>query len=340
MNYRLLIAVVSLIIAISIFLIINDFYPTGAAITNKNLQTIKVGYIPSASATPMFIGINRGYFEDENIKLELVPFESGRYTEETLTRGDVDIVVSVPLEASTFNAFERGVPIYIVGGLGQALPWLSIRKDLWDSGEIREIKDLKGKRVQVSSEGSGNYFGLAYVLKQEGLDIRKDVDLVYLEQAETLAALESKSIDAASLRPPYLTFARTRDLGVLYPNMSKYFKSDKGFQRGVILASSKFMNENSDVLKAFMRAHVKAGKIFEYAYEGIEPYRTEAVKIISNLTGIEEEIVREMEWYYIPKDGKPDIELVKDMHDYYVETGVLENPIDLNKFINLSFLPD
>ncbi len=340
MNYRLLIAVVALIITIPLFLIINDFYPTGVAITNKNLKTIKVGYIPSVSATPMFIGINREYFEDENIKLELVPFTSVRYIEETLIRGDVDIVVSVPLKAGIFNAFERGVHIYMVGGLGQALPWLSIRKDLWDSGEIREIKDLKGKRVQVSSEGSGNYFGLAYVLKQEGLDIKKDIELVYLEQAETLIALESKSIDAASLRPPYLNFARTRGLGVLYPNMSKYFKSDNGFQRGVILTSSKFMNENPDVLRAFMSAHVKAGEIFEYAYEGIEPYRTEAVKIISNLTSIEEETVRKMEWYYIPKDGKPDVELVKEMHDYYVETGVLEHPIDLNKFINLSFLPD
>jgi len=341
MNYRLVIAIILLLFAITGFLIINNnFYPTGAAITDKDIKTIKIGYIPSISATPMFIGINRGYFEDEGIKLELIPFKgSGKYTVEALTRGDIDMAVCVPLSARFFSAFKRRVPIHMVAGMSQALPWLSIRKDLWDSGEIREIKDLEGRRIQVGSEGSGSYFGVAYVLKQEGLDIKKDVDLVYLDQDEALAALESKSIDAASLRPPYLTSARINGLVVLYPYMSKYFKSDKGYQRAVTFASENFMNENPEVLKAFMRIHVKGAKIYNYAYEGIEPYKTEVVEVISNLTSIDEETVRKMEWLYIPEDGKPDVDLIKLMHEYYVETGVLE-PIDLNEFINLSFLLD
>lgn len=336
MQFKLVVATIAIISTVVVaFLIIESFYLN----PNEKQGTIKVGYVPSISAAPMFIGMNRGYFHDEGIELALTEFKKGHYTLEALVRGDIDVAVCVPLSARMFNAFESGVPVYMVAGMSQALPWLSIRKDLWDSKAIREIKDLGGKRIQVGSEGSGSYFGIAYVLKQEEIDIKKDVDLVYLDQDETLAALESKSIDAASLRPPHLTSARMNGLVVLYPNMSEYFRSDKGYQRAVIFASGRFIDESPELLRDFLRAFVDAIKIYNYAYENEEPYRMEVVGIISNLTGIDEETVRIMEWLYMPGDGKPDMELVREMHDYYVETAVLEEPIDLDEFIDLSFLP-
>ncbi len=311
---------------------------TGASVFKGKLKQVKVGYIPSISASPMFVALNRGYFKEEGIELVLTPFRKSKYAVEALARGDIDIIADAPISVLTLNAFERGVPIHIVAGMSQALPWLCIRKDLWDSGEIREIKDLKGRRVHSPSKGGGSYFGLAYVLKQEGLDIEEDLKLVFLGQKEAVAALESKSIDAASLRPPHLTLALERGLIVLYPNMSKYFP-EGGFQRAVVFASGKFMKEQPETLRNFLRALLKGIKIYSYAYQGIEPYKTEVVEVISNLTGVDKEIVSRMEWLYIPEDGRPNIESIRKIHDFYLETGAIETPIDLNEFINLSFLP-
>jgi NitT/TauT family transport system substrate-binding protein len=75
--------------------------------------------------------------------------------------------------------------------------------------DIQRISDLKGKTVAASSPGTSPYFGLAWMLKKNGLSV-KDVKVVNLEpQAAANAFVAGQGgLDAAMTYEPYLSTVR------------------------------------------------------------------------------------------------------------------------------------
>jgi len=76
---------------------------------------------------------------------------------------------------------------------------------------ITKIADLKGKTVAASAPGTAPYFGLAWMLKKNGLSV-KDVKVVNLEpQAAANAMIAGTAgIDAAMTYEPYLGAVRAK----------------------------------------------------------------------------------------------------------------------------------
>ncbi len=76
---------------------------------------------------------------------------------------------------------------------------------------VTKISELKGKTVAASAPGTAPYFGLAWMLKKNGLSI-KDVTVVNLEpQAAANAIVAGTSgIDAAMTYEPYLSAVRAK----------------------------------------------------------------------------------------------------------------------------------
>ena len=76
---------------------------------------------------------------------------------------------------------------------------------------IAKISDLKGKTVAASAPGTAPYFGLAWMLKKNGLST-KDVKIVNLEpQAAANAMIAGTSgLDAAMTYEPYLSAVREK----------------------------------------------------------------------------------------------------------------------------------
>ena len=64
------------------------------------------------------------------------------------------------------------------------------------SSDIKNIADLKGKRVSLGAPGSGTAVTSAALLKTLGIDPEKDIDAVYLNYSETTNALSNRQVDA------------------------------------------------------------------------------------------------------------------------------------------------
>jgi NitT/TauT family transport system substrate-binding protein len=72
---------------------------------------------------------------------------------------------------------------------------------------IAKITDLKGKTVAASAPGTAPYFGLAWILKKNGLTI-KDVNVVNMEPGPAAQAFIAGQNDAAMTYEPYLSAVR------------------------------------------------------------------------------------------------------------------------------------
>src|SRR5215204_5730880 len=120
---------------------------------------------------------------------------------------------------------------------------------------ITKISDLKGKTVAASAPGTAPYFGLAWMLKKNGLSI-KDVKVVNLEpQAAANAFVAGQNdLDAGMTYEPYLSAVRAK------PEAGKIIATtlDYPMVMDTFGCTPKFLAENPKAAKALADGYFDA----------------------------------------------------------------------------------
>lgn len=118
-----------------------------AATPTPKPATVKMGFVPTTGQVGAYVAIDKGYFREQGITMELINFPGSSQAVAPLSTGNLD-VISVPVTTALLNAADRGVEMKIVAGEGQSLPkweyiWVVLRKDLADSGTVKTPADSK-----------------------------------------------------------------------------------------------------------------------------------------------------------------------------------------------------
>jgi len=119
--------------------------------------------------------------------------------------------------------------------------------------DVASIKDLKGKTVAASAPGTSPYFGLAWMLKKNGLSI-KDVTVVNMEPAAAAQAFVTGQNDAAMTYEPYLSTVRAA------PDKGKIIATtlDYPMVMDTFGCTPKFLAENPKAAKALADSYFEA----------------------------------------------------------------------------------
>lgn len=134
---------------------------------------ISIGVVDAASDAALFIAQERGYYKDEGLEASFVELDSGAKMPASLGAGQLDIGGGAA-SAGLYNAVGRGIKIRIVADKGHNVAGagyqaLMVRKDLIDSGAVKSIRDLKGRKVAISAQGSSDASVLNEAMKSVGL---------------------------------------------------------------------------------------------------------------------------------------------------------------------------
>ncbi|NPU69190.1 MULTISPECIES: ABC transporter substrate-binding protein [Bradyrhizobium] len=119
--------------------------------------------------------------------------------------------------------------------------------------DIASIKDLKGKTVAASAPGTSPYFGLAWMLKKNGLTV-KDVTVVNMEPGPAAQAFVAGQNDAAMTYEPYLSTVRAA------PDKGKIIATtlDYPMVMDTFGCTPKFLTENPKAAKALADSYYEA----------------------------------------------------------------------------------
>src|SRR5438093_13556140 len=90
---------------------------TGSAIGQAPATTLRVGLVASVSDAGFFVPMERGYFAEQGLAIEFVPFRSAADMLAPLGAGRLDIGGGA-VSAGRFNATARGVELPIVAEQG------------------------------------------------------------------------------------------------------------------------------------------------------------------------------------------------------------------------------
>jgi NitT/TauT family transport system substrate-binding protein len=163
----------------------------------------------SFASLSVYVANRKGFFAKHGIAPTFVTVASGSAAMQAMLAGSSDMANVAIFEALSAASKGEGVK-YIVGAATGAFGELVVGKNVplpdQASGFQGVMKDLKGKKIGVSSKGSATYYALAYTLQQAGLNPNSDVTIV---PAGTLsaqvAALKSGQLDAFMSQEPVTT---------------------------------------------------------------------------------------------------------------------------------------
>ena len=169
-----------------------------------------------------------------------------------LASGEVNL--SMHFAAPLVLHLEAGDPLVLLAGVHVGC------FELFGRGEVRAIRDLKGKAVAVPELGVGPHLYISIMAAYVGLDPRKDITWVIHPPAESMRLLAEGKIDAYMGFPPEPQQLRAKKIGHVVVNSmmdkpwSQYFCCMVG-------ANREFVRKHPVATKRALRAILKAEDI-------------------------------------------------------------------------------
>ena len=212
----------------------------------SGLKKVRMG---SSSTNVSFLAIytalHRGFFKDEGIDLEIV-FMPANLASAAVLNGDLDYNGAV---TGTIGAAVRGQPMKVLlFTVAKPLLFLMSKKD------IKDIKQLKGKKIAGSSPGGSATLLANQALKQIGLEPGKDVSVLQMSgnAASRYAVLESGIVDASLLSVPENIIAQEKGYHELL-----FLGDIVEFPQNGFGTSEKRIRENPDEVYRMVRATLR-----------------------------------------------------------------------------------
>jgi NitT/TauT family transport system substrate-binding protein len=238
--------------------------------------TVTVGVIPIADVAPLFLGRDKGFFEEENLRVETQFAEGGAVIVPSVVKGDFDFGFSN--NVSLFLAQSENLPLKIVtqgvlGGANDKEAWANLL--VKGDGPIKTPKDLEGRTIAVNTLKNICEVTIKASLEKEGVDVGtlKFQEIPFPDMNPALAA---DRVDGLCQVEPFVSQGEQegfRGVDPFYvgtaPNLSvaTYFTSDRQIE------------EDADVVERFIRA---MNRSLDYADEHPDEVR----KIIPEYTEI------------------------------------------------------
>ncbi|MEZ0294808.1 MAG: ABC transporter substrate-binding protein [Solirubrobacteraceae bacterium] len=293
----------------------------GGSSGDEGPVTLNVGVIPIADVAPLYLGMDKGFFEKEGLKIVPKLAEGGAAIVPAVLAGDDQIGFSNT--TSLIIAASKDLPIQIIS---QGVLAGESTEQAWDGvvvpkgSDIESITDLEGKTVAVNTLNNVSQIVVNTALEKAGGDPSK-VKYVEVPFPDMNAALESGRVDAAfEVEPGYSggLAAGSRNISNAYEEMAPNYTVATYF------TSKQYIAENRDVVDRFARAMQKS---LEYAAGHDDEVRA----IVGTYTEIPQEVLDKMNLPVWKSDlNQPTIEQTADAALKY---GFIEEKPALDELI-------
>lgn len=297
-------------------------------------EKVRVAYVPIMKFATMYVAADRGLFEKYGLDVELERVKSGTEAIAFLSNNTVD-VGGIAIVTSLWNGWSQGLPLRIIAP-GALEPFensptkLVVRKDLMDSGKVKDVADLKGLKVALAGgPGSGGEYLLSKALERGNLTIR-DVETVKLGNADMPAAFENASVDAALLGSPYADQVINAGHGVAIAT-----DLTPGLMTVAFVGSDNFVNNRREVAQRFVLALTEAARMMQG-----DDYLSDAnIAAYLKYVNSTEEAIRNGRRVIYDPDMKIPVEGLADVERVHRENGRTEytEPVDLTTVVDASF---
>jgi NitT/TauT family transport system substrate-binding protein len=211
---------------------------------------LKVGYAAfSGSSWPVWIAQDAGLFAAHGLEVDLEYVPSSTTAMQAMLGGDLPIAHALTAP-TVIHAVLSGADAVLIAATGNTVLF-----KLMVTPDVRDLTDLRGRRLGVSRFGSSSDTALRYALGQWGLRPAEDVVILQMGGIpEILAGMQGGSIHGGPLSSP--TDLRARQAG--YRELADLSTIGFEYPQTTTATTRAFLRANEDVVRRYLRAVVEA----------------------------------------------------------------------------------
>jgi NitT/TauT family transport system substrate-binding protein len=292
--------------------------------------SLPMGYVPNIQFAPMYVAIEKGYFREAGIEVEL---DYKLETDGVALVGSGDLPFAVVSGEQVLLARAQGLPVVYVAAWYQQYPVSVVAKS---ELEVLIPQDLKGKKVGLPGLFGANYIGLrALLFEAEMSESDVTLDAIGFNQVELLAAGQQDVIVGYTANEPIQL--RARGIPVTEIRVADYVQ----LASNGILASEKVISEDPELVRAFVGAFLKG--LTDTIADPEEAFELSETHI-PNFADLNAEVQREVlatsiEQWRAERLGYSDPQSWENMRNVLLEMGLVTEELDLSQAFTNEFIP-
>jgi NitT/TauT family transport system substrate-binding protein len=270
------------------------------------------------AVTAFAVARERGYYRQEALDVQLVVMPSGLGTQ-ALLGGNVKFSTA---GGAGLMPILRGAPVrFMFTTFSRPMFWLYSRSD------IRSVDSLKGKKVGVSSLGSGPDSLLREILKKHGLDGGRDVAIMPVGSGTArFYALQAGTVDAAMLSVPANLMAQE----VGFRELVSFIDQEWIELQGTVNVTNQLLVSDPTLVEKFIRATLKG-------FIHFRDQRSQTIGILTRFLRIKDDAAAKIYDLMRPsltQDGVVNEELQRKSLEHVIDRAGLKEPPRLDKIFD------
>ncbi|MFB6226335.1 MAG: ABC transporter substrate-binding protein [Candidatus Paceibacteria bacterium] len=284
-NKTIITTILILVIITGVFFWVDNNGPQSTK-NNQKQTKIKISYLPIAQSLPFYIALEKGYFEDEGLKVKPIRMGNPNQIVNSLISGQTPISASAATGIAGIAETKKpdSIRIFMLTGGNKKVEndAILVKKD----SDISSIKDLKGKKMGILPSRQWRTIA-KHILSENDLKAGKDVKLVKLKPGNQPSALASGQIDALLGVQPAPTIVKTKGIGKSILNYATAKEVSNPFYGGAGVVNKQFAKNNPNTTK-------KVLKVFTKSIKEIRANPTSSRKYLKKYTPLKGRVLAEL----------------------------------------------
>jgi NitT/TauT family transport system substrate-binding protein len=235
--------------------------PLPARYVSAQAQKIRISLSSRSNTnTTYYVAQAKGMFKEEGLEVEFIQVNP-RLGAMAVLNGDVTFTTSF---VSTFRGIVQGLPmktVFIL--LKKGIYFLMVRPEI-----IKDVQDLKGKKLGVTAVGGGDHIVGRELLRMKGLDPGLMQAIAIGEPALRAQAVLANVVQAVSVSPPHDLMLQRMGLKAISG------PPEIGVPSSGLFVADRLIKESPQILRRTIRAMLKANRF-------IEVERDETIRIMA-----------------------------------------------------------
>ena len=300
----------------------------GGRLSAQPLTPIKIGAVVLGDfgvVTPTTVAIQKGFFKQNGLEADLIPFKGGPDLLKGILAGAAEIGITGATDPLVFR--ERGTPIRALATIVEKNHFT-----LTVAPKIKRLEDLKGGTIGVTAVGATTWVFARMLARKMNWDPEKDVRIIGIGGVDAQAAALKREETQAVIFGDAGVVLEAQGLGRILMRLDEL--TPKWISL-VAYSTDEIIRTKRDVVQRALRSIFQGARFCRDNPEESIKIAAKTIDWSEPATKRAYELLRPL----ISVDGRMDLDAMKFMQDTLLELGVLKTRLPLSDHYTPEFTP-